>query len=110
MRTALWPTTPAPSRTTGRRSSPIRNMPMPSNRGIVYERTGDFLRAIADHTEAIRINPQYANAYNNRCFARARTGQELDVARTDCDQALRLDPGREYYYDSRGLVGLKQQR
>ena len=30
------------------------------NRGVAYEHTGEFERAIADHTKAIELQPHYA--------------------------------------------------
>ena len=42
---------------------------MPSayyNRGFAYEEKGEHDQAIADYTEAIRLKPDYAEAYYNR--------------------------------------------
>jgi len=46
---------------------------------------------IADYTEALRLNPQYADAYNNRSTAFLDKG-DIEQAIADCDAALRLDP------------------
>ena len=36
------------------------------SRGFAYEENGEYDKAIGDYTEAIRLNRQYADAYNNR--------------------------------------------
>jgi tetratricopeptide (TPR) repeat protein len=42
-------------------------LPRPTtNCGITYYGKGEFDRAIADYTEAIRLDPDYAEAYYNR--------------------------------------------
>jgi tetratricopeptide (TPR) repeat protein len=46
-------------------------------------------------------------AYNNRCWARAVVGRELQTALTDCNEALRLSPDNAHYLNSRALVQLK---
>ncbi len=43
-------------------------------RGIARSDAGDKQGAIADYTKAIKINPQYAEAYNNRGVARKDSG------------------------------------
>ena len=52
---------------------------------------GDNDRAIADYTEAIRLDPKNAAAFNNRCMARALAGQ-LEQALEDCETSLTLRP------------------
>ena len=37
-----------------------------SNRGVEYRNKGELNRAIADLTKAIKIDPKFAGAYNNR--------------------------------------------
>src|ERR1700687_140125 len=39
------------------------------NRGIAWRRKGDNDRAIADYTEAIRLDPDYVGAFKNRGWA-----------------------------------------
>jgi tetratricopeptide (TPR) repeat protein len=80
------------------------------DRGIAYEQMRDHERAISDLGEAIRINSQYAEAYNNRCWIRAAfVSTNLDLARSDCDAAIRLSKSGSHFAN-RGLVDLKQSR
>jgi len=58
-------------------------------------------RAIADHTEAIRLNPNHAGAYNNRGVAYAEKGDH-DRAIADYTQAIRLNPDYADAYSNRG--------
>ena len=55
-------------------------------------------------------DPRLGEAYNERCWARAVLGQELDQALRDCDAGLRLNPAAPHLLDSRGLVNLRRNR
>lgn len=66
--------------------------------------------AIKEYGQAIALDPKSADAYNVRCWTRALQGLDLDAARADCDQALALSPGEARILDSRGLVGIKQEK
>ncbi len=81
-----------------------------NNRGIAYGRKGDNARAIVDYNEAIRLDPKNAGAFNNRCFARAVIGRELQQALDDCSESLRLNPNNANTLDSRGFAFLKLGR
>ena len=52
---------------------------------------GDYKGAITDYTQAIRLNPDDANAYNNRGNAKDHLGQHF-AAIADYDIAIRLNP------------------
>ncbi|ANP47560.1 tetratricopeptide repeat protein [Candidatus Viadribacter manganicus] len=80
------------------------------NLSLVHRSQGDHSRAIADVDHAASIEPDNARFQNGRCWSRAVSGLELDVARAACDAALRLRPGDAATYNSRGMVGLKQER
>jgi Tfp pilus assembly protein PilF len=54
-------------------------------------RSGDFSEVVEVASEAIRIDPQCAAAYEMRARASAELGDYAKAA-TDCDSALRLDP------------------
>src|SRR5881392_180530 len=58
--------------------------------GAVYYK-GDTARAILDYDEAIKLDPTFARAFNNRCWARAVVGRVAEAV-ADCDESLRLAP------------------
>ena len=55
-------------------------------------------------------DPRVVQAYNERCWARAVLGQELEQALRDCDAGLRLNPHEPKLLDSRGLVNLRRNQ
>ena len=63
---------------------------------------GDFDAAIANLTEAIRLDPQCGKAYSLRGFAHLEK-KEYDQAIADYDAAIRLDPSCPAYRN-RGLA------
>jgi tetratricopeptide (TPR) repeat protein len=73
-----------------------------ANRGL-DTRPGDSDRAIADYSQAIRLDSSYASAYSNRgqlYYAR----KDNDRAIADFNDAIRLDPRDANAYYSRGLA------
>jgi tetratricopeptide (TPR) repeat protein len=73
------------------------------NRAIAYKAKGDLDRAIADYSEAIRLDPKYAVAYYNRAIAYKAKG-DLDRAIADYNEAIRLEPKDARAYDYRGYA------
>src|SRR5258705_5132973 len=71
------------------------------NRGLAYSRKGDTDRAIADYSEAIRLNPKHAKSYLGRGSAYLRKA-DWDRAIADYTEAIRLDPKNAPAYISRG--------
>lgn len=63
-----------------------------SNRGIILGNSGQLDRAIADHTIAIRLDPQSARAYNNRANALFRSHRYVE-ALADYNRAIELTAG-----------------
>ena len=53
-------------------------------------------------TEAIRLDPKYASAYNNRGHGLVRTRTSYDKAIADFNEAIRLDPKYALAYTNRG--------
>src|SRR5215475_6423608 len=74
------------------------------NRGNAYSAMGDNDRAIADYDQAIRFNPNYPDAFNNRGLAYAADKGQYDRAIADFDQAIRLNPNLAIAFYNRGLA------
>jgi tetratricopeptide (TPR) repeat protein len=61
------------------------------DRALLSQSRGEYDNAIADYTEALRLNPNYAAAYNNRGSAYDDKGMP-DRAIEDYTAALRINP------------------
>jgi tetratricopeptide (TPR) repeat protein len=61
------------------------------NRALAYENKEDYERAIADYSEAIRLNPNDADAYFYRSLDRKRKGDNAG-AEADMAAAKRINP------------------
>jgi len=77
------------------------------HRGEAYFNKGEFDKAIADFTEAIRLNPEYDLAYIVRGLAYSEKG-EHGRAITDYTDAIALDPKLPDAYALRGQAYEKQ--
>ena len=75
------------------------------HRGLAHNSRGELDKAIADYTEAMRIDPRHVEAYNNRSVAYMGKGQ-YDKAIADCNVAIRLEPTLASAYRIRGLAYL----
>jgi Flp pilus assembly protein TadD len=69
---------------------------------------GDFTKAIADFTKAIAINPQYAEAYNNRGIVYATTGNGQQ-SKQDLQRAAQLLRQQGKMTDYEKVMQLLQQ-
>ena len=81
-----------------------------SNRGIIYAKRGEYEKALADHNEAIALQPEMAQALINRGNAYYHLRQ-YQQALDDYTQSIDLKGGPEYlpYYNS-GLTLLKMKQ
>ena len=60
-------------------------------RGYQHNKAKEYDYAIYCYTEAIRLKPDYASAYNNRGLAHYEKG-DLDAAIKDYNETIRLKP------------------
>ena len=75
--------------------SPRNGMLAYNNRGNAYQDKGNYRRAIADYNIAIRLKPDYAQAYYSRGRAQFALG-EFAAAITDFARSVSLDPADVY--------------
>jgi tetratricopeptide (TPR) repeat protein len=71
-------------------------------RAIARSKT-DLVGKIADYTEAIKMNPQFVEAYVKRGIVQRVEGN-YDAAIADYSEAIRLNPGYAEAFYSRGLA------
>jgi tetratricopeptide (TPR) repeat protein len=67
---------------------------------------GNYKGALSDCNEAIRLSPNYANAYNCRGNARSKLGDRRGSL-SDYNEAIRLDPKYAFAFRNRGLANFK---
>ena len=87
------------------RGHPARSRSTPSaynNRGRLGDKK-EYDKAIADYNEAIRLDPKYAGAFNNRGNA-WYDKKEYDKAIADYNEAIRLDPKIAAAFNNRGIA------
>jgi Tfp pilus assembly protein PilF len=71
--------------------------------GAKFLENQDLDKALVAFSQAIRIDPQYAQAYNGRAVTYALLGQP-ERALADCSEAIRLEPKEPEFYRSRGYI------
>jgi tetratricopeptide (TPR) repeat protein len=83
-----------------------------NNRGNAYLNKKDYDRAIANYSDAIRLDPSYAVAFRNRGLT-YRYKKDHDRAIADYSDAVRLDPKYAGAYNDRcfyrAIIGQLQQ-
>jgi tetratricopeptide (TPR) repeat protein len=73
------------------------------HRGHIMGLLGRHAEAVADCTQAIRLDPRAGLAYSLRAWARFSLG-ETNAALADCEEAIRLSPWDARAYCCRGMI------
>jgi tetratricopeptide (TPR) repeat protein len=79
-----------------------------NNRAMVFLSKGDFVGALEDFNEAIRLNPKSALARANRGWLYERKG-DLDLALAEYEEALKLNPELQQARRARERVRQKKK-
>ena len=78
-------------------------------RGDANYAMGQHQEAIAAYDAAIRLQPDFVNAYNNRGLAKEKLGQH-QAAITDYERAIKIDPRLASAYNNRGNAKRKLEQ
>jgi tetratricopeptide (TPR) repeat protein len=76
------------------------------NRAVERGDAEDFQGAIADYTEAIALDSEYAEAYFNRAYDRSEI-KDYEGAITDYTKVIELAPDAAEAYFNRGMARAK---
>jgi len=73
------------------------------DRGVAYEQLEQLDQAVADYTEALRLEPTHAQALNNRAVVLAQLGR-VGEALNDLSHAIEVNPQDALAWGNRGLA------
>jgi tetratricopeptide (TPR) repeat protein len=79
-----------------------------NNRGVEYLRKEDYARAVADYSEAIRIDPHYGRPHKN-LGERYRAKDDYDRAVAEFGEAIRIDPKDSEAYNFRARAYIEKR-
>ncbi len=71
--------------------------------GLRCQNNANYEKSIAHYTEALKLKPDYVEAYNNRGNVYASIGEE-DKAISDFSTAINLKPDAAEVYNNRGTI------
>ncbi len=80
-----------------------------NRRGLAAEFEGDYISALADFHEAVRLNPTSWRAIHNRGVGRAAQ-RRWPAAEADLNRAIELNPDSAVAYRNRGEILLAMDR
>ena len=96
-------------RAVARVATPSRaNWPLFYERGIAYERDGQWAKAEADFEYALQLSPDQPNVLNYLGYAWVEQGQQVDRARRMIERAVEQRPNDGAFIDSLGWAQLRQ--
>lgn len=95
-------------RAIGRVGTPSRgNWPLFYQRGVAYERAGDWPKAEADFQYALRLAPEQPSVLNYLGYAWTERGENLPEARQMIERAVQQRPNEGSFIDSLGWALLR---
>lgn len=71
--------------------------------GVYNTQQGKYEQALENFTQAIKLEPDFAAVYSNRCLVHIQL-QDYEKAIQDCSQTLELNPNNSAAYLNRGLA------
>ena len=74
---------------------------------FLYAAYGQHAAAIADYDRAIKQNPNYSYAFNNRGWSKFKSGDTTGALK-DIDRARKKKPFNPYIYRNLGLIALQR--
>ncbi len=100
---------PLYDRAIARLGTPVRiNWPLFYERGVAYERAGDWARAESDFEYALRLAPDQPNVLNYLGYAWIERNENLDRARQMIQRAVDARPNDGSFIDSLGWALLRR--
>lgn len=78
-----------------------------NNRGNAHDDLGESELALDDYTQAIRLQPTFAEAYFNRSFVLYKLGRH-DDAQHDLDRVIAISPDLAAAYFNRSFIMLQK--
>jgi tetratricopeptide (TPR) repeat protein len=78
-------------------------------RGWTLSEMKRYADAIAEYDKALALASDKAGVYNARCWTRALSNRDLNMALSDCNQSLALRPGDPNTLDSRAMVWFRRR-
>jgi tetratricopeptide (TPR) repeat protein len=86
----------------------VQVAPLFNARAEAYALNGDYKDALDDSAYALYVDHNGYDSLNGRCWMRAVSNNELDLALDDCNKAIGLSPDDANILDSRGLVQFRR--